>query len=190
MILCASCGAESPSGQRFCGQCGALLTRSCPACGTENPPENRFCGNCGTALADGLAAPVGTAAVGVSERRLVSVLFADLVGFTTLSEHLDPEEVRELPPARATALLRAIRLRLTAEQARRGGDVARANADADEACAILEDVGARPLLARTLLERARSEQDLAALAQSRDIYAQLGATRWLERIKDEFKITA
>ena len=98
MILCAEPAAPSrPSGQRFCGQCGALLTRSCPACGTENPPENRFCGNCGTALADGLAAPVGTAAVGVSERRLVSVLFADLVGFTTLSEHLDPEEVRELP---------------------------------------------------------------------------------------------
>ncbi|HEY2007337.1 MAG TPA: adenylate/guanylate cyclase domain-containing protein, partial [Solirubrobacteraceae bacterium] len=36
------------------------------------------------------------AAVTVSERRLVSVLFADLVGFTTLSEHRDPEEVRDL----------------------------------------------------------------------------------------------
>jgi class 3 adenylate cyclase/predicted ATPase len=96
LIVCASCGAESASGQRFCGQCGSPLARGCPSCGAENPPENRFCGNCGTPLAEGLAAPVGTAAVGVSERRLVSVLFADLVGFTTLSEHRDPEEVREL----------------------------------------------------------------------------------------------
>jgi hypothetical protein len=95
-----------------------------------------------------------------------------------------------LPPARATPLLRAIRLRLTAERARQAEDETRASGDADEACAILEDVGARPLLARTLLERARSGQDMAALAQARDIYAQLGATRWLERIKDEFKITA
>jgi tetratricopeptide (TPR) repeat protein len=95
-----------------------------------------------------------------------------------------------LPPARATPLLRATRLRLTAEQARRADDETRARADADEACAILEDVGAKPLLARTLLERARSGQDMAALAQARDIYAQLGAARWLERIKDEFKITA
>ncbi|HWD64845.1 MAG TPA: adenylate/guanylate cyclase domain-containing protein [Solirubrobacteraceae bacterium] len=39
---------------------------------------------------------VGAAPVPASERRLVSVLFADLVGFTTLSEHRDPEEVREL----------------------------------------------------------------------------------------------
>src|SRR5438874_2406074 len=54
----------------------------------------RFCGECGTALADEaatVAAPEKTA-----ERRLVSVLFADLVGFTPLSESRDPEEVREL----------------------------------------------------------------------------------------------
>jgi class 3 adenylate cyclase len=45
-------------------------------------------------LVDGNSA--AAPAVSVSERRLVSVLFADLVGFTTLSEHRDPEEVREL----------------------------------------------------------------------------------------------
>jgi hypothetical protein len=94
--VCGTCGAESPPGQRFCGQCGAPLSRACPSCGTENPPENRFCGSCGAVLA-GAAAPVSeTAPPAVSERRLVSVLFADLVGFTALSEHRDPEEVREL----------------------------------------------------------------------------------------------
>ena len=102
MIVCASCGAEPQPGQRFCGQCGATLALACPACRAENPVDHRFCGSCGAPLgAGGAGASAGAASTGgssgpVSERRLVSVLFADLVGFTTLSEHRDPEEVREL----------------------------------------------------------------------------------------------
>jgi class 3 adenylate cyclase/tetratricopeptide (TPR) repeat protein len=95
VTICTTCGAEAAPGQRFCGQCGSPLARPCPACGAENLPDNRFCGSCGTALGGGSAVsqvPVAS----VSERRLVSVLFADLVGFTTLSEHRDPEEVRDL----------------------------------------------------------------------------------------------
>ena len=63
---------------------------------------DRFCGPAALALVDGVAparvaarAPAVVAGA-VPERRLVSILFADLVGFTTLSEHRDPEEVREL----------------------------------------------------------------------------------------------
>ncbi len=96
MITCASCEAESPPGQRFCGGCGSPLTCVCASCGTENPPENRFCGTCGSPLTEGAVSAQVAAVAPVSERRLVSVLFADLVGFTTLSEHRDPEEVREL----------------------------------------------------------------------------------------------
>jgi class 3 adenylate cyclase/tetratricopeptide (TPR) repeat protein len=80
------------------------LATGCPACGAANPPGRRFCGECGTSLvADagagvpepGSALEVPTPAA-VAERRLVSVLFADLVGFTALAEGRDPEETRDL----------------------------------------------------------------------------------------------
>ena len=98
MSVCANCGAENPLGQRFCGSCGSALAAVCSACGGNNPAGQRFCGECGAPLTAFPAAsappPVGEAMV--SERRLVSLLFADLVGFTTLSESRDPEAVREL----------------------------------------------------------------------------------------------
>jgi class 3 adenylate cyclase/tetratricopeptide (TPR) repeat protein len=96
MSACASCGAEVGLADRFCAQCGAPQFQACPGCGVENPPGNRFCPACGTALGDGAAPKPAAASQPISERRLVTVLFADLVGFTTLSEHRDPEEVREL----------------------------------------------------------------------------------------------
>jgi class 3 adenylate cyclase/predicted ATPase len=96
-VTCAACGSENPAGKRFCGDCGAPLGAACPSCGAENPPDKRFCGDCGTPL-DAAAAPAVPAPreAPIAERRLVTVLFADLVGFTPLSESRDPEEVREL----------------------------------------------------------------------------------------------
>jgi class 3 adenylate cyclase/tetratricopeptide (TPR) repeat protein len=62
--------------------------QACPQCGEENPERARFCLSCGAPL----TAPEPTR----EERKRVSVLFADLVGFTSRAEQLDPEEVRAL----------------------------------------------------------------------------------------------
>jgi class 3 adenylate cyclase/tetratricopeptide (TPR) repeat protein len=96
-VTCDACGSENPAGKRFCGDCGAPLGSAGPSCGAENPPDKRFCGDCGAPLG-AAAAPAAPPAreAPVAERRLVTVLFADLVGFTPLSESRDPEEVREL----------------------------------------------------------------------------------------------
>jgi class 3 adenylate cyclase len=62
--------------------------RACATCGRENPDDSRFCNGCG--------GPLTAPAARREERKVVSVLFADLVGFTTQAERLDPEDVRAL----------------------------------------------------------------------------------------------
>jgi class 3 adenylate cyclase/tetratricopeptide (TPR) repeat protein len=100
VAACANCGTENRAGRRFCSRCGAGLSQACAACGAANEPGDAFCGDCGTPLGGetpprpAVAEPPRAAAT--AERRLVSVLFADLVGFTTLAESRDSEEVREL----------------------------------------------------------------------------------------------
>jgi class 3 adenylate cyclase/tetratricopeptide (TPR) repeat protein len=104
-VDCSSCGAANDAGRKFCGQCGARLAIACDACGAANSPGDRFCGECGSPIGSPAAARAadaaspaagGAAAPGAAERRVVSVLFADLVGFTTISETKDAEDVREL----------------------------------------------------------------------------------------------
>ena len=96
---CSNCGAENEAGRKFCTECGARIGATCPACGAPSIPDAKFCGECGTALAS--AARTGQvdrapARTPIAERRVVSILFADLVGFTSLAEGRDAEDTREL----------------------------------------------------------------------------------------------
>jgi class 3 adenylate cyclase/tetratricopeptide (TPR) repeat protein len=99
---CTRCGSSNPAGFSFCGSCGApLLHMACTTCGAAIPPGQRFCGGCGAAVALDTEAPVLPLAAGQSnvaepmreERKLATVLFADVVGFTTLAEDTDHEAV-------------------------------------------------------------------------------------------------
>jgi class 3 adenylate cyclase/tetratricopeptide (TPR) repeat protein len=105
-MVCSNCGAQNDAGRKFCAECGTRLATACSACGSANPASAKFCGECGTTLGGAAAAgpPAAAAAVAASrapeiqpaaELKLVSILFADLVGFTTASEKRDPEAVRE-----------------------------------------------------------------------------------------------
>jgi class 3 adenylate cyclase/tetratricopeptide (TPR) repeat protein len=87
----------------------------CPTCGHENQERAKFCSDCGAALA---AAAVSAR----EERKVVTVLFADLVGFTSRSERMDPEDVR--------ALLSPYYTRLRTELERFGGTVEKFIGDA------------------------------------------------------------
>jgi class 3 adenylate cyclase/tetratricopeptide (TPR) repeat protein len=87
---------------------------TCPLCGEENPERARFCLACGAPLAAGPALE--------EERKVVSILFVDLVGFTATSDRVDPEDVR--------ARLRPYHARLKEEIERIGGTVEKFVGDA------------------------------------------------------------
>ncbi len=105
---CPSCAAELAEGAAFCHVCGTRQRApGCAHCAAELPTGAAFCPVCGTPTgavvppatvspAATVAAGGGPPPVGASERRLTSVLFADLVSYTTLSEKRDTEDVRDL----------------------------------------------------------------------------------------------
>ena len=80
-LPCPACGSSNQRGFRFCGTCGATLGRICASCGAEVPPEFRFCGVCGSPQVAGDA----RAEPELEERKVVTVLFADLTGSTELA---------------------------------------------------------------------------------------------------------
>ncbi len=90
-LTCPACSAQNDGEQRFCTSCGASLAQACATCGTANTPTARFCGACGSPL----EAPAAQRPSDVAEeRKVVSVLFADLAGFTAGSDGADPEDVK------------------------------------------------------------------------------------------------
>jgi tetratricopeptide (TPR) repeat protein len=131
----------------------------------------------------------GLGSESLEEAYLVSLEAAIALGdedaLAWLSDH-----VAGLPPARATPLLRAGHARIEAERAHRRGDDLGAESQENEAIRLLRTVGARPQLAGTLLERARRRSSPEALAEARDIYLELGAREWLERLAAGSRIAA
>src|SRR5271163_3776702 len=115
---CRSCAADNPADAQFCMACGERLEQSCPACGAPALQGARFCVSCGAAIGGDADQPhargtlAGAGAAGArgtdgrapasqdeptrEERRTVTVLFADLSGYTAISERLDPEAVKAL----------------------------------------------------------------------------------------------
>jgi class 3 adenylate cyclase len=121
-MRCASCAHENRPQAKFCAGCGATLPRSCAQCGAELPPDARFCDDCGAPVG---AAPQASrptppapeprdAAPGAytprhlaekiltsrsaieGERKIVTVFFADVAGFTAMSTRLDPEDLHNV----------------------------------------------------------------------------------------------
>lgn len=108
-MLCAKCQTPNPDQAKFCFNCGSPLALRCNNCQSELPANARFCMNCGqpvgtstptedarlTRLAAATPAPLAEkmrSAHLSGERKVVTALFADVVGSTSLAEQLDPED--------------------------------------------------------------------------------------------------
>jgi class 3 adenylate cyclase len=133
-MRCLSCDSENPDGTKFCGDCGTPIPAGCPQCGFTNLPATKFCRACGMALEGGAQRPaakrrkdqaatrarkaprrVASSPVTLSrptppeaERRQLTVQFIDLVGSTTLSQQLDPEDYHARVVAYQTACQQVI----------------------------------------------------------------------------------
>jgi class 3 adenylate cyclase/tetratricopeptide (TPR) repeat protein len=112
-MQCSQCRHPNRDESKFCDQCGAPLSTACPTCGAANAPGAKFCSQCGAALA--VVRPPAAAIVPIAytpryltekilssrgamegERKLVTVLFVDVVDSSTLAQRLDPERLHQL----------------------------------------------------------------------------------------------
>ena len=120
-MKCSKCDFENSAEAIFCGKCGSKIERLCPECKSPNPASHDFCNKCGQTLTAGQQSPEPISETlsdddklakiqkylpkGIAEkilaqkgridgeRKQVTVMFCDLVGFTSMSEKLDPEEI-------------------------------------------------------------------------------------------------
>jgi class 3 adenylate cyclase/tetratricopeptide (TPR) repeat protein len=120
-MKCTNCQTGNDTEARFCKNCGRPLNSSCPQCQKQISPDAKFCPNCGYAIAARKPEirPVDSLD---GERRVVTILFCDLKGSTSLAEQLDPEEWAEIMNAAFKHLIEPI--------TRYGGMVARLMGDA------------------------------------------------------------
>ena len=114
-VCCLRCGKNNPAAARFCLNCGASFSTNCPKCATELPGDARFCLSCGQEVGEPdpdsgaarlqqyipkeLLAKLQAAQAGggmQGERRIVTMLFCDVVGSSAAAEGLDPEEWAEI----------------------------------------------------------------------------------------------
>ena len=126
LVKCSRCQSENQRNRKFCRECGGNLQARCPQCASENHLEDKFCGECGHVLSSPLPTHSGKPRhddlswdeklariqkylpQGLTEkilaqkdriegeRKQVTVLFCDIVGFTALSEMIGHEEVYSL----------------------------------------------------------------------------------------------
>lgn len=112
-MQCSNCGHHNAEDAKFCANCGTALTQACPVCSTVAKADAAFCTNCGASLRkvsqpdseltrylpSELLAKLESARAGramAGERRIVTMLFADIKGSTAAAEQLDPEDWAEI----------------------------------------------------------------------------------------------
>lgn len=183
-MICPKCQKENPEGLKFCGECGARMERICPKCLFVNPPQFKFCGECGydlralkeptpidyaqpqsytpKHLADKI---LHTRSTLEGERKLVTVLFADVANFTSLSEKLEPEDNEK--GFEGSALMGLGRV-----------------------LAILKDQKLNPFYAQGrmflgefYLDGGRKEKALENLKEAEVMFQEMGMDYWLDRTR-------
>lgn len=113
-MQCPKCQFENREGAKFCNKCGHKFNLTCPDCGQIDPPKSKFCSECGfnfkpvketsdviqetepQTFPSSKEKPSSDVAPIEGERKHVTVLFSDLVGYTAMSERLDPEEIKDI----------------------------------------------------------------------------------------------